>query len=111
MAVSGRSSGFFANFPALRRWAYNLSGFNKYGLHHDDCLDETEDVKEALRRLPLKVLDERNFRIQRALQLSLTKDILPKEEWTKFEQDNRYLQPYLEEVKKEREEREQWNKN
>ncbi|XP_046383089.1 cytochrome b-c1 complex subunit 7-like [Ischnura elegans] len=111
MAVSGSSSGFFRQFPALRKWAYNLSGFNKYGLHYDDCIDENEDVKEALRRLPQKVVDERNFRIQRALHLSLTKDILPKDQWTKFEEDNRYLKPYLEEVEREREEREQWNKN
>ncbi|KAG8222400.1 hypothetical protein J437_LFUL003021 [Ladona fulva] len=110
MAVSSKGSGFLSQFPSLKKWAYNLSGFNKYGLHHDDCLDETEDVKEALRRLPQDVLDRRNFRIQRALHLSLTKDILPKEEWTKFEEDNKYLQPYLEEVKRERMEREEWNK-
>merc|ERR1712071_59154 len=34
----------------LRRFAYNASGFNKYGLMHDDVLYETPDVEEALRR-------------------------------------------------------------
>jgi ubiquinol-cytochrome c reductase subunit 7 len=82
------------------------------GLHRDDCLCESNsDVQEALRRLPQSVKDERNFRIIRAMQLSLTKSILPKEEWTKFEEDNKYLKPYLEEVIKEKEEQQDWNKN
>lgn len=82
------------------------------GLHRDDCLCETNpDVKEALRRCPQPIKDERNFRIVRAMQLSLTKSVLPKEEWTKFEEDNKYLKPYLEEVIREREEQQDWNKN
>lgn len=96
---------------ALQKWAYNLSGFNKYGLWRDDLRYEDEDVKEALRRLPQNVVDERNYRTLRAMQLSLTKSILPKEEWTKLEEDKLYLTPLLKEVIKEREEREQWNKN
>jgi ubiquinol-cytochrome c reductase subunit 7 len=57
------------------------------GLHHDDCYDEDiPDVKEALRRLPAHLVDERNFRIMRAMQLSIQKTILPKEEWVKFEE-------------------------
>lgn len=58
------------------------------GLRHDDCLYETEDVQEALRRLPKKLQDERNYRQLRALQLSITKDILPKDQWTKYEEVN-----------------------
>lgn len=70
----------------LRKWAYNLSGFNKYGLYHDDVLDEEDqDVAEAVRRLPEDLRNGRTFRIVRALQLSLEHDILPKEEWTNFE--------------------------
>ncbi|CAG2060936.1 unnamed protein product [Timema podura] len=106
MAVSGRS-----RFFALKKWAYNLSGFNKYGLHHNDVYDEDiPDVKEALRRLPQHIKDERNFRIIRAMQLSLMKTVLPKEEWVKYEEDNKYLDPYIEEVAKERQEREEWNR-
>lgn len=56
------------------------------GLWHDDMLYESEDVKEALRRLPTKILDERNFRIVRALQLSCQKIVLPQEQWTKYEE-------------------------
>ena len=36
----------------VRRWAYNLSGFNQYGLYKNDVLMESEDVVEAIRRLP-----------------------------------------------------------
>ncbi|KAJ2948116.1 hypothetical protein O0L34_g9914 [Tuta absoluta] len=93
---------------ALKKWAYNMAGFNKYGLLRDDCLHETEDVKEALRRIPAHVVDERNFRIVRAMQLSIQKNILPKEEWTKYEEDKLYLSPVVEQVEKERKEREKW---
>lgn len=71
---------------------------------------ENEDVQEALRRLPQHVVDERNFRMIRAIQLSMTKTILPKEEWTKYEEDKLYLTPIVEQVKKERKEREEWEK-
>lgn len=77
---------------------------------HDDILYEDDDVKEALKRLPQKVQDERNYRIMRAFQLDVQKIYLPKDQWTKYEEDVRYLEPYLEEVKKERYEREDWNK-
>ena len=81
------------------------------GLHRDDCLYEDADVKEAIRRLPANVYDERNYRIMRALHLSMTKTILPKEQWTKYEEDVKYLEPYLKEVIREREEKQEWNKN
>ena len=55
------------------------------GLMRDDTIFETVEVKEALRRLPDHLYDERIFRQCRALQLSNTKTILPKEEWTQFE--------------------------
>ncbi|KAK2717330.1 cytochrome b-c1 complex subunit 7-like [Artemia franciscana] len=92
----------------LRKWVYNTMGFRQYGLWHDDCLYETGDVKEALRRLPTRLLDERQFRQQRAMQLSVCKEVLPKEQWTKFEDDIRYLTPYLEEVLREKKEKEEW---
>lgn len=81
------------------------------GLLRDDLLHENDDVKEALRRLPDHVVDERNFRLIRAMQLSLQKNILPKEEWTKLEEDTLYLTPIVEQVKKERAERENWDKD
>ncbi|KAF2897776.1 hypothetical protein ILUMI_08407 [Ignelater luminosus] len=95
---------------SLQKWAYNLAGFNKLGLWRDDLLYEDSDVKEALRRLPQKYIDERNYRILRATQLSIQKSVLPKEQWTKLEEDVLYLTPYVNDVIKEREEREEWNK-
>lgn len=61
------------------------------GLMRDDMLYENPDVKEALKRLPQHVQDERNFRIVRAMQLDAQKRILPKEQWTKFEDVSKYL--------------------
>ncbi|KYN14059.1 Cytochrome b-c1 complex subunit 7 [Trachymyrmex cornetzi] len=66
------------------------------------------DVEEALRRLPQEILDQRNFRIVRALQLSACHRILPKEQWTKYEEDVPYLKPYLDEIDKENEEKARW---
>ena len=80
-------------------------------MHRDDCLYETDEVKEALRRLPIKLVDERNYRVMRALHLSMTKTILPKEQWTKYEEDTKYLEPYLKEVERERAEKDEWNSN
>lgn len=85
--------------------------YKRAGLHRDDCLYENADVIEAVRRLPKEVYDERHYRMARALHLAMTKTILPKEEWTKYEEDTKYLEPYLKEVIREREEREEWQKN
>ena len=59
----------FVNNEAVKKWAFNLSGFNQYGLYHDDVLYESDEVKEAIRRLPQNLQDERAFRVQRALQV------------------------------------------
>lgn len=109
MALNFVQKRFYAS--GLKQLAYRLSGFNKYGLWRDDLVDETPEVQEALRRLPQRVVDERNYRIIRAVQLSLQKDILPKEQWTKLEDDKLYLTPVLQQVLKEKEEQAEWNKN
>ncbi|CAF4831568.1 unnamed protein product [Pieris macdunnoughi] len=93
---------------ALRKWCYNLAGFNRYGLMRDDCLYENDDVIEAMRRLPPEVLDERTFRMLRAAQYSGMKRLLPKDQWTKFEEDVLYLTPIVDQVIRERLEREKW---
>ncbi|GAB0181958.1 cytochrome b-c1 complex subunit 7 [Grus americana] len=94
----------------IRKWYYNAAGFNKLGLMRDDTLYEDDDVKEALKRLPEHLYNERIFRIKRALDLSLKHQILPKDQWVKYEEDKHYLEPYLKEVIRERLEREAWNK-
>lgn len=56
------------------------------GLMRDDTIYENPDVKEAIRRLPERAYNNRMFRIKRALDLSMKQQILPKEQWTKFEE-------------------------
>jgi ubiquinol-cytochrome c reductase subunit 7 len=57
--------------------------------------------------------DERIFRISKALQCSIVKGVLPKDQWTTW-QDHKekgyYLQPYIDEVEKEIEEKAAWDK-
>ncbi|KAJ8273914.1 hypothetical protein GJAV_G00106880 [Gymnothorax javanicus] len=95
---------------SLRKWYYNSAGFNKLGLMRDDTITEDGDVKEAVRRLPESVYNDRMFRIKRALDLSMKQQILPKHMWTKYEEDVNYLEPYLKEVIRERKEKEEWQK-
>ncbi|XP_042528924.1 cytochrome b-c1 complex subunit 7 [Dipodomys spectabilis] len=108
--MAGRSavsaSGWWLD--GVRKWYYSAAGFNKLGLMRDDTIQETEDVKEAIRRLPEKLYNDRMFRIKRALDLNMRQQILPKEQWTKYEEDKFYLEPYLKEVIRERKEREEW---
>ncbi|MBN3288572.1 QCR7 protein, partial [Polyodon spathula] len=70
----------------LRKWYYNAAGFNKLGLMRDDTMHEDDDVKEALKRLPESVYNDRMFRIKRALDLSMKQQVLPKDQWTKYEE-------------------------
>ncbi|KAM8883700.1 cytochrome b-c1 complex subunit 7 [Synchiropus splendidus] len=94
----------------FRKWYYNMCGFNKLGLMRDDTIHEDDDVKEALRRIPENLYNDRMFRIKRALDLSMKQQILPKDQWTKYEEDVHYLTPYLDEVVRERKEKEEWMK-
>lgn len=109
MAVNFVQKRFYAS--AFQKFVYNLSGFNQYGLWRDDLLYESPEVTEALKRLPESVIDERNYRLLRATQLSLQKDVLPKEQWTKLEDDKMYLTPIVKQVLQEKEEEAEWRKN
>ncbi|KAE8599346.1 hypothetical protein XENTR_v10017154 [Xenopus tropicalis] len=104
VAASGRL------IDGLRKWYYNVAGFNKLGLMRDDTIYEDDDVKEAVRRLPPKVYDDRIFRIKRALDLNIRQQHLPKQQWIKYEEDVHYLEPYLKEVIRERKEKQDWMK-
>ncbi|XKL61740.1 hypothetical protein PGB90_001573 [Kerria lacca] len=91
---------------------FKLIGYNKLGLYHNDVLYNFPDVLEAVRRLPPEIQDARNYRLIRAVQLDITRSILPENQWTTYEDDlkyGRYLEPYLEEVKKELREQDEWN--
>ncbi|XP_055232952.1 cytochrome b-c1 complex subunit 7-like [Gorilla gorilla gorilla] len=94
----------------IRKWYYNTAGFNKLGLMRDDTIYEDEDIKEAIRRLPENLYNDRMCHIKSALDLTMKHQILPKEQWTKYEEENFYLELYLQEVIRERKEREEWAK-
>merc|ERR1712141_146596 len=95
---------------AFRSWYIYASGYRQLGLKADDLLDEDiPEVSEAVSRLDDDVKYERIFRIKRAMDLSLKHNILPKEEWTKPEQDTHYLMPLMEMVKKELAEKNKWD--
>ena len=49
-------------------------------------MEEDPVVKEAIRRLPPEEQDLRLFRLKRALDLSLKKSVLPREQWTSVEE-------------------------
>ncbi|CAH3156203.1 unnamed protein product [Pocillopora meandrina] len=80
------------------------------GLRRGDLLNEDDpDVKEAVKRLSPEDFNLRQFRIKRALDLTMKHSILPKEHWTTSEEDTMYIQPLIDQVKKERIEREMWD--
>nr|GMC93883.1 cytochrome B-C1 complex subunit 7-2 [Ipomoea batatas]GMC97769.1 cytochrome B-C1 complex subunit 7-2 [Ipomoea batatas] len=79
----------------------------KYGLRYDDLFDSKEhlDIKEALERLPQEVIDARNQRLKRAMDLSMKHEYLPddlQEMQTPFRS---YLHEMVALVEKERAER------
>ncbi|XP_047378785.1 cytochrome b-c1 complex subunit 7-like [Sciurus carolinensis] len=102
IAASGRW------LDGIRKWY--AAGFNKLGLMRDDTIYEDEDVQEATRRLPENLHNDRMFLIRRARDLTMRQQILPKEQWTKYEEDKFYLELYLKEAVQERKEREEWEK-
>ncbi|XP_029847103.3 cytochrome b-c1 complex subunit 7-like [Ixodes scapularis] len=91
------------------RFLFNQRKYYQFGLLHDDLYKSNDVViDEAVRRLPKKILDERNFRLLRAVQCSINHSILPKEQWTKMEDDKSYLDTYIAEVEKELAEKKEW---
>lgn len=54
------------------------------GLRREDLLLEDDpDVSEALKRIPEESLNMRNFRIKRAIDITMKQSTLPEELWTK----------------------------
>ena len=62
------------------------SVFSILGLLRDDTIYENDDVKEALTRIPEKMYNDRVFRVKRALDLSMKQQVLPKDQWTQYEE-------------------------
>ncbi|GAB2275537.1 Cytochrome b-c1 complex subunit 7-2, mitochondrial [Dionaea muscipula] len=80
----------------------------KYGLRWDDLYDPKEDldIKEALNRLPREIVDARNQRLKRAMDLSMKHEYLPPDLQAMQTPFRSYLQDMLALVKRERAERE-----
>ncbi|KAK7511289.1 cytochrome b-c1 complex subunit 7 [Phyllosticta citricarpa] len=105
---------FIVKRPWLRRWMTplanwytDLAGYRKIGLRADDLIpEESEVVLKALKRLSAKESYDRVFRMRRAFQCSLSHQLLPKEQWTKPEEDTPYLSPIIREIEAEKAERE-----
>lgn len=49
-------------------------------------MKEGDVIKEALRRLPKDVYQERQYRLTRAINYSANKSVLPESDWTTPEQ-------------------------
>ncbi|KAI1502826.1 cytochrome b-c1 complex subunit 7 [Biscogniauxia marginata] len=91
----------------VANWYANAAGYRQLGLRADDLIiEEDEDVLKALKRLPPQEAYDRVYRIRRAFQCSVTHKLLPKEQWTKPEEDIPYLSPILEAIKAEHKEKE-----
>ncbi|KAI5801486.1 cytochrome b-c1 complex subunit 7 [Peziza echinospora] len=86
----------------------DLAGYRKIGLLADDLINEEDPVvQQALTRLPPKAAYDRVYRMRRAMQCSLSHQLLPAEEQTKPEEDVPYLQPYIAELRREQAERDE----
>ncbi|KAI7822451.1 cytochrome b-c1 complex subunit 7 [Kickxella alabastrina] len=95
--------------PLSSAWV-NLSGYRRYGMRYDDLLrEETPIIQEAIARLNRDETDGRVYRQKRAFQLSLSHQELPLTQWTKPQDDYKYLQPLIEEVRLEHVERDAFN--
>uniref|UniRef100_A0A0N5AND0 Cytochrome b-c1 complex subunit 7 n=1 Tax=Syphacia muris TaxID=451379 RepID=A0A0N5AND0_9BILA len=85
-------------------WKYAWNG-KQYGLQfYDQAFEPDPIVKEAIRRLNLKepwVYDARQIRIIKAHNMAMHHEKLPRNKWTKWEEETFYLKPYLDEIKAE----------
>ncbi|XP_076942221.1 cytochrome b-c1 complex subunit 7-2, mitochondrial-like [Bidens hawaiensis] len=79
----------------------------KYGLRYDDLFDPMEslDIKEALARLPREVVDARNQRLLRAMDLSMKHEELPNHLQAQQTPFRSYLSDMLALVEREKAER------
>jgi len=83
----------------------------KYGLRYEDLYDHQFDldVDEAIRRLPQEVVDARNQRLKRAIDLNMKHSALPKEMQEKQTPYSFYMEETLDLVRLENQERAELN--
>ncbi|KAJ7098115.1 ubiquinol-cytochrome-c reductase complex subunit 6 [Mycena belliarum] len=97
-------------FTPVANWYASGSLYRQYGLLYDDLLiEERPEVQKALTRLTPREAYDRAFRIKRASQADVLHVPLPREQWTKPEEDVRYLSPHVTQVEAEMQEREKWD--
>ncbi|KAI7753153.1 hypothetical protein M8C21_029761, partial [Ambrosia artemisiifolia] len=79
----------------------------KYGLRYDDLYDPMEslDIKEALARLPREIVDARNQRLLRAMDLSMKHEYLSNDLQAQQTPFRSYLRDMLALVEREKAER------
>ncbi|ORY65532.1 cytochrome b-c1 complex subunit 7 [Pseudomassariella vexata] len=93
-------------FKPLATWYTSAAGYRQLGLRADDLIvEENEDVLKALKRLPPQMAYDRVYRLRRAQQCSLMQKLLPKDQWTKPEEDTPYLEPLIAQIKAEAKEK------
>ncbi|KAL0687102.1 hypothetical protein Bca4012_086779 [Brassica carinata] len=113
----GQISIEYLNFPNLDFvesdsdfdvFSFVLFDWNDSGLRYDDLFDqyETMDIKEALNRLPREVVDARNQRLKRAMDLSMKHEYLPEDLQAVQTPFRGYLKEMLALVEREKKERE-----
>ena len=89
--VQFASNSDWAKFWRYTQWHGHF--FRKYGMLYQDNFRYTfPEVREAVRRLSIREpheYDARQFRIMRAHNLAMNNELLPKEQWTKFEEVRR----------------------
>ncbi|KAH8504244.1 hypothetical protein H0E87_011781 [Populus deltoides] len=69
------------NWLAKQHMKTLSSRLRRYGLRYDDLYDPYYelDIKEALNRLPREIIDARNQRLKRAMDLSMKHAYLPED--------------------------------
>lgn len=104
-----RSQPWLANLlKPVANWYVGLSGYRQLGLRADDLIPEENDVvQQAIKRLPAQENYDRIYRMRRAVQLSLQHKLLPKDQWTKPEEDSPYLLPLIKQIEAEIKERQE----
>ncbi|KAG1756259.1 cytochrome b-c1 complex subunit 7 [Suillus paluster] len=106
-----RSSRSLKKYVApVAHWYADLMGYRKMGLKYDDLqMEENPQVQRALGRLTPRETYDRAYRFKIASDCDLHHAPLPKEQWSKPEDDKRYLMPHIQDVLKEEEERFAWD--
>uniref|UniRef100_A0A6N2KF34 Cytochrome b-c1 complex subunit 7 n=1 Tax=Salix viminalis TaxID=40686 RepID=A0A6N2KF34_SALVM len=96
------------NWLAKQHMKSVSSRLRRYGLRYDDLYDPYYDldIKEALKRLPREIVDARNQRLKRAMDLSMKHEYLADDLQAMQTPFRSYLQEMLTLVKKESAERE-----